>query len=140
MKFWRSTQTRVKTVEDAARYLDISLNQMISEPNWECGVEADEKEASWPLPAGAADRAGYLRVVDPGVVWRGAGVASELRTGRCLSLDVTYRTTTDREATPNFFNRGGGKGRGGKGNEPQGTTSRFIRSRLAGVKVPRCTA
>lgn len=55
-----------------------SLKQMISEPSWECGVEADEKEAN------RSQHAGHARVVDPWCV-EVAGVASEQRTGVCLS-------------------------------------------------------
>lgn len=54
-----------------------SLTQMISEPSWKCGVEADEKEAN-------RSHAGHARVVDPWCV-EVAGVASKLRTGVCLS-------------------------------------------------------
>lgn len=55
-----------------------SLKQMVSEPSWKCGVEADEKEAN------RSQHAGHARMVDPWCV-EVAGVASELRTGVCLS-------------------------------------------------------
>lgn len=56
-----------------------SLTQLISEPSWKCGVEADEKEANR-----SQHHAGHARVVDPWCV-EVAGVASKLRTGVCLS-------------------------------------------------------
>lgn len=44
-----------------------SLKQAISEPSWECGVEADERKPA--DPSTQADRVSH-RVVDPWWVWR----------------------------------------------------------------------